>query len=145
MQLEGTVVAPRLAGSVRGLGVCDVLRVELAPVQRPALDAQIIELQCRLGTTAEARRLLALMREGLPPRDDPAQVLSGPAGLVLELVDACMTDAVRRVARRLEVASRHGLVAAELEAARAWIVTALDCAAVEDFSFEPGADPVRAW
>jgi hypothetical protein len=145
MQLEGTAAAPRLAGSVRGLGVCDVLRVELEPVQRPGLDAQLAGLERRLAESAEARRLLGLMRDGLPPRDDPAQVLSGPAGLVLELVDACVTDAVRRVARRLESTSRPGLIAAELEAAGAWIATALDCAAVEAFSFEPGADPARAW
>jgi hypothetical protein len=150
MQLEGTVVAPRVAGSVRGLGVCDVLRVELEPVQRPVLDAQIAELERRrlassAPDTVEVLRLLALMREALPARDDPSPVLSGPAGLVLELVDACVTDAVRRVSQRLETAPRRGLVAAELEAAGAWIATALDCAAVEDFSFEPGADPARAW
>ena len=62
---------------------------------------------------------------------------------MLELVDACLTEAVATVARRLEHALRRGLIAAELEAAGAWVATALDCAAVEDFSFEPGADPAR--
>src|ERR1700754_474848 len=101
MQVEGTAAALRVAGSVRGLGVCDVLRVELAPVQRPLLDAQIVELQRRWAAEPGAAGLLARMRTKLPARDDPSQVLSGPAGLVLELVDACLTDAVTRVARRL--------------------------------------------
>ncbi len=85
------------------------------------------------------------MRAALPPRDASPLILSGPAGLVLELVDACLADAIACVARRLEHAPRRGLITAELEAAGAWIATALDCAAVEDFSFEPGADPAHAW
>ena len=156
MQLEGTAATLRVAGSVRGLGVCDVLRVELEPVQRPGLEAQMTAFERRRAAvaaaeperseaTGEALRLLAQMRAALPPRDGSPLILSGPAGLVLELVDACLTDAIARVARRLEHAPRRGLIAAELEAAGAWIATALDCAAVEDFSFEPGADPAHAW
>ena len=31
----------------------------------------------------------------------------------------------------------------ELEAAGAWVATALDCAVVTEYCFEPGLDPVR--
>lgn len=50
MHEDRTADPARLAGTVRGLGVCDVLRVELSPRQHPALEAEI------------ARRATALQR-----------------------------------------------------------------------------------
>jgi hypothetical protein len=68
---------------------------------------------------------------------------------VLELVDACLAAAVTSVHARLAAGDPGALSAAgserELEAAAAWIATVLDCRAVEDYSFEPGVDPVHAW
>jgi hypothetical protein len=33
----------------------------------------------------------------------------------------------------------------QLEAARAWIATALECRTVEEFCFDEGVDPAHAW
>ena len=123
----------RIAGRVRGLGVCDVLRVELDAEQQ--LDAGFAALERRYATEPEVIRLLAAMRAAPP--------LIGPAGLVLELVRACLADAVARLATALEAPG--GLQSAELTCAAAWAATALDCVAVDGFSFEPGADPAHAW
>jgi hypothetical protein len=150
----------RVAGSVRGLGVCDVLRVELEPVQWSGLErglaARIGALERRrdelrsavavddveeLGRTREALRLLTRMKA-----TEGGSVLTGPADLVAELVDACLSDAVTRVWERLAAPGGPPRCEAwrdELAAANAWIATALDCVVVTDFCFEPGLDPVR--
>jgi hypothetical protein len=41
MQADRIAGVAKTAGSVRGLGVCDVLRIELAPVQRAGLELQL--------------------------------------------------------------------------------------------------------
>jgi len=172
MQSERSAEPSALSGSVRGLGVCDVLRVELQPVQRAGLEqalaAHAAELERRkaalglavrqhaaasaererLGEVAETLRLLARVRVGLPSRNSSPLVVTGPADLVLDVVDVCLADAVSRAAERLEAAQggppRGSALVGELEAAAAWIATALDCAAVDGFCFEPGVDPVRS-
>ena len=45
MQSERTVEEAALSGSVRGLGVCDVLRLELVPAQLPGLVEQVEALE----------------------------------------------------------------------------------------------------
>jgi hypothetical protein len=151
MQVEGTAGGPREAGSVRGLGVCDVLRVELAAVQRRGLEeriaARVAELERReRGEEAtQALRVLAQVRAGLASRDASPLILTGPAGVVLALVDACVADAITRVAAALDGAPpRSPRLTDQLEAAAAWIGTALDCAAVDAFCFDPGVDPAHA-
>jgi hypothetical protein len=157
MQVNRIAGAARLAGGVRGLGVCDVLRVELDPVQRSGLleqlTSRVAELE-RAGHDAvddgqEEVRLLARMRAGLPPSTADPFTLTGPAGLVLALVGACLTRAVATAHARLgEGETGVPWVAGcerELEAAAAWITTSLECHAVEAFCFEPGADPPHAW
>lgn len=216
MQVDRIAGVARLAGSVRGLGVCDVLRAELAPVQRAGLEAELAARtadlerprpdfesdESRMGGAkragpmcADARpsgtasdsarpagstsggvrpasaawfgvadpfadederrdvqaelRLLARMHSDLPAASAEPFTLTGPAGLVLEVVGACLVAAVAAADARLGEGGRGvPWVAAcerELEAAAAWIATALDCRAVEGFCFEPGADPVHAW
>lgn len=161
MQEDRSADAARVTGSVRGLGVCDVLRVELEPVQWSGLERgmaeRIAELERRqdelrreggvaehdaLTRTREVLRLLTRMKAA-PGRS----VVTGPADLVAELVDTCLSDAVARVSERLTSAGggspRCSAWMDELEAAGAWIATALECAAVTDYCFEPGLDPVR--
>jgi hypothetical protein len=165
MQSDRSAAEGRVAGTVRGLGVCDALRVELEPVQRAGLDiglaARAAALEQRsagraagvradeLADVDDALRLLARMRAPLRPGGAAPFVLVGPAGLVLELVDACLADAVARLAQSLGQAgactSGSAAFDATLLAAAAWIATALDCRAVDGFCFEPGVDPVRAW
>jgi len=156
MQWDRTAAEAAMSGSARGLGVCDVLRVELAAVQHAglvaALDARIAALASgEPGTAArrgEQRRLLRRMRAPLPERGGPSYALVGPAGLVLELVHGCLADAVRALARRLEESpwpASSPALASEAAAAGAWIATALDCRAVDGFSFETGVDPAHPW
>jgi hypothetical protein len=181
-------VAP-VAGSVRGLGVCDVLRVELVPVQRAGLEAQLsvrtaaleqrrAALEAAAGTHADRRsprraeldrgaaeppsteaaeldqirdelRILARVREDIPTHAPEPFALTGPAGLVLELVGACLAAAVACADARLAEGAPGtpwaGACERELQAAAAWIATALDCRAVEAFCFEPDVDPLHAW
>jgi hypothetical protein len=148
--------------------VCDALRVELAPVQRAALEAQLtartVALEQRraaLETVARAPgdgeltgvrdelRLLARLRAEMPVFAPEPFTFTGPAGLVLELVGACLAAAVTCADARLGEGRPGAPWAAacerELEAAAAWIATALDCRAVEEFCFEPGVDPRAAW
>jgi hypothetical protein len=173
MQVDRIAGVMHLAGSVRGLGVCDVLRVELAPVQRAGLETQLkartaalerrradLETAQRaltgppvndeeLTDVRDELRLLARVRADVPALAPEPFALTGPAGLVLELVGACLTAAVTCADARLGEgelgAAWTGACERELEAAAAWIRTALDCHAVEAFSFEPGVDPVHAW
>jgi hypothetical protein len=174
MQVDRIAGVARVAGSVRGLGVCDVLRVELAPVQHAGLEAELTgriagrdQRRAELVAAARVRtgpspgadgalarireelRLLARLRDGMPPLASEPYALTGPAGLVLELVGACLESAVRHADARLAAgescAPGAGTCERELEAAAAWIATALDCRAVEDFCFEPDVDPPHAW
>jgi hypothetical protein len=156
MQWDRSAAEAAMSGSARGLGVCDVLRVELAAVQRAglaaALDARIAALAsgepAGAARRGEQRRLLRRMRAGLPDREDAPPALVGPAGLVLELVDGCLADAVRALAQRLEESpwpAWSPALAAEAARAGAWIATALDCRAVDGFCFETGVDPGHAW
>ena len=151
-----------------GSGVCDVLRVELDALQRAGLDgrlaARIEALEARGATleldggsgagcaelegVAHELRVLARMRAALPACPHAPFTLVGPAGLVSALIRACLAEAVACLERRL--AGRpgdRGVLAGlepELRLAGAWIVTALDCAAVESFCFEPDVDPLWA-
>jgi hypothetical protein len=156
MQWDRSAAMAAMSGSARGLGVCDVLRVELAAVQQAsvvaALDARIAALESGEPATAarrgEQRRLLRRMRAPLPDRAAAPFALVGPAGLVLELVHGCLADAVRALTRRLEQSpwpAWSPALAAEAAAAGAWIATALDCRAVDGFCFETGIDPPHAW
>lgn len=89
-------LAARLAGSVRGLGVCDALRVELAPVQRAGLEAAVAAVLARRRAELDAappdereelRDELATL-ERLHPGDAPL-VRAGSAGAPgLVLADA---------------------------------------------------------
>jgi hypothetical protein len=167
MQSDRSAAPAGASGSVRGLGVCDALRVELIGPQWPgltrALDARIAALARAAPEDAaartEERRLLVRVRERLPEAPRASFALVGPAGLVLAVVHACVVDAVGALARGLEAGaaapgrgvgggvpgSWPAALARDAEAAGAWIATALDCRAVEGYCFEPEVDPLHAW
>ena len=180
MQTDRSADAAHLAASVRGLGVCDVLRVELAACQHAALQSALADraaalqpeleaLQARV--TAERRsaprdqrlraapspdelelaalradaRTLDRVRASVPARAAGPFALLAPAGMTLEVVSTCLRSAVAALAASLDASpSGPALPTAQLEAAAAWIATALDCRAVETFCLEPGLDPLRA-
>ena len=97
---------------------------------------------------AHELRVLARVRAGLPACRHAPFTLVGPAGLVSALVRACLAEAVacleRRLAGRPATAAFSPALEPELRLAGAWIATALDCAAVEGFCFEPDVDPLWA-
>jgi hypothetical protein len=166
MQVNRTAEAPDATGSVRGLGVCDVLRVELAPLQRAGLVAQLaarahalerryadVEGMLRLGPqgpsasrvlgeTDDELRLLDRIRASLPADAGERFALAGPAGLVLDLMRACAVAAMTRTVTELEAA--RGCPDA-LEESAAWLATLRECEAVEAYCFEPGVDPLHTW
>jgi hypothetical protein len=147
MQEHRSAHSAPMPTTVRGLGVCDALRVELAPRQaedfQRALEARITALEQRLaGADDDERHVLRILR-GMRTRES---VVVGPAGLVLDLVQTCFAEAVDALTHHLH---RGAEPLARLEhhtqAAAAWIKTLSDCRAVEGYSFEPDADPSHAW
>ena len=104
MQSERTVEEAALSGSVRGLGVCDALRLELQPAQLPQLVEQIEALWSRLEREIRRRpvatsfadpreaeqskcpqyelHLVERLRDGLPVGEVSAPFATiGPAGM----------------------------------------------------------------
>jgi hypothetical protein len=137
MQADRIAAAARTAGSVRGLGVCDALRIELESVQRAGLELQLearmaalerrdgieppraaserhvgpsfeageraggLGAERELGELGEELRLLTRIRASVPGCAHESFALTGPAGLVLELVGACLAAEVANVHARL--------------------------------------------
>src|SRR3954452_17652930 len=120
MQAERTAEQAALSGSVRGAGVCDVLRIELQPAQRALLLERVEALQssledelARQATAAapgheratEALRLaryelhlVELLHGRLPSANvDRPFELVGPADTVSRLVRDCMGIAATRL------------------------------------------------
>ena len=126
-----------LAGSVRGLGVCDVFRVELQACQHAVLTAELARRSAaldaairdrlaalrarperRAGTGAPApdaeledlhaqARTLERVRDQLPACPDGPFVVVAPAALAGELVTACLSDTVATLAAGLESGGAH--------------------------------------
>jgi hypothetical protein len=152
---------------VRGLGVCDVLRVELAAAQVPGLIAELEELRGPLeeerlravgvldrsapdSAVAERdvdeveHRLACLrgMRAQLPRSDAAAPVvLVGPAELVIETARGAARNAADELAEALRSAHEPEAIRARAAVALAWVETWMDCRTVESFAFEPGGEP----
>jgi hypothetical protein len=83
------------------------------------------------------------VRESVSDRAADPLVLAGPAGIVTGLVSACLAAMVDDLAAQLRKGASSCDV--QLEAARAWIATALECRTVEEFCFDEGVDPAHAW
>src|SRR5206468_1641855 len=136
MHPERTADPARLSGSVRGLGVCDVLRLELEPIQLARLIDELDERAGDLDTGLEipgAARprpadegmdedcyelwLVRLMRAGLPDLNHPAPFAwSGPSGLVTSVVRACLRASATEFATLATDLPRGQGVSARLEA-----------------------------
>lgn len=176
MQDQGIAGLPGASvpsGSVSGLGVCDVWRLELSAVQWPWLAEELDELRGPLeeelqraraahdvdsgDDTAEelsAReyelRLLREMRAQLPAYDYRGPVFFvGPAPLVRGLVTGSLCNVVGALSelvgapRRLGDREGRTRLTATADAARSWAQTFVDCQELEMFSFEPGEHPLR--
>lgn len=154
-------------GSMSGLGVCDVWRLELSAVQWPWLADELDELRGPLeeelqrartahdvdaddNTAVElsAReyelRLLRAMRAQLPAFDyRGAVVFVGPAPLVRGLVAGTLCNVVGTLSelvgapRRLSDRNARARLAATADAARSWAETFVDRHELEAFSFDP--------
>ena len=147
--------------TVSGLGVCDALRLELAPVQLPWLADELDEMRGPLDEAlARARaddaaedaagheyelRLLRMMRAQLA--DERSTVFVGPTGLVDEAVRGAMRNVVGALSELVhdrEVADAERL-RETADAANAWVRTFVDLRAVVAFNFDPEAEPSRPW
>jgi hypothetical protein len=150
-----------MRGTVCGLGVCDALRLELAPVQLPWLADELDEmrgpleealLRARADESADEAagheyelRLLRMMRAQLV--DDRSTVFVGPTGMVDEAVRGAMCNVVGALSELVH--DRDGADEERLRetaaAANAWVRTFVDLRAVVAFNFDPEAEPSRPW
>jgi hypothetical protein len=155
---------PPTPNSVQGWGLCDVLRVELEPVQ---LASCLDELRTLEGVLREALeharhveadaereiarrvyelRVLDAMRRNLEPcRATETPVLFGPGGLVMEIVTGATGDAIAALGETFDAGSHAGAdrrdeLVRRGRLARAWIATFVDVHAVVSFSFDPEFD-----
>ena len=164
MQSERIAEASALSGSVRGLGVCDALRVELVAEQLPGLVEQVDAHSAALRDEIERRRAAAMPRDPrgaahveeaeselrlierlrgvLPTAGETSEpfVVIGPAGPIGVMVRGAMRHAVEALselvlASRDDAGGRDRLPRAAA-AAVAWVRTYVDAQAVEDFSFD---------
>jgi len=166
MHHKPTAAGDRDAGTVRGLGVCDVLEVEIEPVQlswlideldetRGPLEEQLARERASGDTEAVDAAayelfLLRSMRARLPADADGERVrFLGPSGMVMRVVRGAARDVIAALgelaaARELDAQGRATLRATAVAAA-AWVETLVDCEAVVAFNFDPDASPIRPW
>jgi hypothetical protein len=144
-------------GTVRGLGISDVLLVELQPRQVAACVDEIerlgrvVEDALAIGQEDDDRRryelrvLRAIRAALLEQTVMDRSVLLGPAPLVSELVAGAAADIVARLqesissCRGSDEASRNELRRCS-EDATAWMTTYVDALAVQWFGFDPDLD-----
>lgn len=167
---EPSAHAPR--GSVSGLGVCDVWRLELSEVQwtwlvdeledlrgpleealQRAWATQSVDRSDAVADEVSAReyelRLVRMMRAQLPAHGHgDGAVFLGPVELVRELVGGTLRNVVGSLSELVDaqhVSDReaHARLLQTAEAAQAWARTFVECQELESFSFDPAADPVR--
>jgi hypothetical protein len=165
MQRKPIGVGDPPAGSVRGLGVCDALELELLPVQVPWLIDQLEELrgpleeqlqrevatepadEGRVEAIEYGLRLLRLIRESLPSSGSTDAVrFVGPSGMVERVARGTLVDAASTVSE-LAAADPLDLIALRdaLAAAAAWATSLLACTQVTGYGFDPEADPAQQW
>jgi hypothetical protein len=165
MQCEPTAIRRPPSGLVSGLGVCDALRLELAPLQvswlaveldatRARLEERIHEMgrdqRGELDRLGYELRLLRLMRGQLPAElpNEPVTFV-GPTGSVCRIANAVLENAVAALHAHVSEGPPRS------DDARSWlreIVTVVDgwagivsdSYAVEAYRFDPWADPAGA-
>ena len=139
MQSQRTAEASALSGSVRGLGVCDALRLELLPEQLPQLVEQVQAL--RRASDGYELHLANLLYDALPAPDTSSPfAFIGPTHIMRDIVRRSLDAAAAALAEALSNGSPDRLADAAVCAA-AWARTHLECRAIEEFSFDPEADP----
>jgi hypothetical protein len=147
MQPERIAETSALSRSVRGLGVCDALRLELLPEQLPQLVEQVQALRRSLSPEAAdyELRIARLLCDALPsPDTSQPLVFIGPTHIVRNVVWSSLHAAAAALHDELSNgSSAHGRLADAAACAAAWARTHLECQAVEEFSFDPCADPPR--
>src|SRR5919107_5002244 len=100
MQSERTAEASALSGSVRGLGVCDALRLELLPEQLPQLLERVDAL--RRSCDGYELHLANLLYEALPAPDASSPfTFTGPTSMVREVVRSSLRAAAAALAEAL--------------------------------------------
>jgi hypothetical protein len=124
---------------------------ELDTIRGPleeALDPRAATLT-RRSVASTSLRLVAMLRAQLPPRDvsGTASVI-GPAELLRSLVAGVLrhvADALSEVVddQSLNDPAARAVLVETADAAQAWARTVVSCRALEAFSFDPVADPVR--
>jgi hypothetical protein len=167
MQSQRIAEASALSGSVRGLGVCDAMRVELAAEQLPGLAKQLEAHSVALQDEIERRtvaliprdlrgaaqldeaenelRLIELLRGELPGETSQPFVVIGPAGPIGVMGRGAMSHAVEALSELVLATGRHDAggrdrLTGAAAAAIAWVRTYVDAQAVEDFSFDTERD-----
>jgi hypothetical protein len=159
-------VAPPPVDRACGLGVCDVLRIELDGCQLDSLRAEIDEQRrgfddvvlraTACGDEAEAeplryeRQILEMIAQELPPSgaEDDHFVVHGPAAVVSDLVTGAARDAAEELVARLagpttgDMDGGRALIQTA-HVALAWAETSAATHAVGGYSFDPDSDHVR--
>jgi hypothetical protein len=172
MQSERIAEASALSGSVRGLGVCDALRVELVAEQLPGLVEQIEAHSAALRDEIERRRaavmprdprgaaqldeaeselrLIELLRGELPITGETNEpfVVTGPAGPVGAMVRGAMRHAVEALSELVLAPSPHDAggrdrLTRAAAAVAGWVRTCIEVQAVEDFGFDTNRSSSR--
>ncbi len=90
-------------------------------------------------------RIVTRLRDELPAANRASFTITGPAGIVLELVADALLAVIGRASASVDAVSWSRLAWLDLAAVDAWLQTALDCRAVERFSFDEDCDPTAAW
>jgi hypothetical protein len=157
-------VPPPPVDRVCGLGVCDVLRVEIDGSQVESLREEIDELRRVIDEAIsvatdreEAEELSRLLyesdvlamigRELIGGARSETMVVVGPARIISELVGGAARDAGERLVNQLGQGSRRDGASAEALVAAAdlaavWARTLVAVESVEGYSFDPTFDPV---
>jgi hypothetical protein len=150
---------PPSVDRVCGIGVCDVLRVELEPCQLPSVRAEVEELRATVGEAIATmldrgdeaeldrlryeRRVLDLIGRQLDRSNGPT-VICGPARLMGEIITGATRLAAAEVVEHLGEKTRAGEALRDAAGlAAAWVETYAAAQAVEAYSFDPAFDPVR--
>src|SRR3954453_1306838 len=100
--------ASALTASVRGLGVCDALRLELLPEQLPQLIEQVEAL--RRSSDGYELHLASLLHAGLPaPHISSSFTFLGPTHLVHDVVRPGLQASAEELAAALSIGSSDQL------------------------------------
>jgi hypothetical protein len=140
-----------------GLGVCDVLRVEIEGCQLASLRSEIDELRLvydeaiaaairgddgELGRLSYERQVLDAIDAEAKSADTQRVVIYGPGRLVSEIVAGATRNAADILAEHVRTRSTNDAALVAARVAVAWIETLVATRAVESYSFDSAFDHV---